>query len=126
MKLSIQKRHGELSARMKQMVERRLLFALARFQPTLQRISVVLSDLNGPKGGIDQACRVTAFLMHGDVLTITDQDAKIELAVGRCAERLSRAVTRQLERMREGRKSKLDRHLSAEQQLMASLSPEDT
>jgi len=106
MKLTIQQRHGKLPSSLKESIERKLLFAMSRFTPMVERVSVVLSDQNGPKGGHDQACRVTAYLRHGEILTISDSDLQIEPSVARAIDRLARAVARHLDRLREGRKSR--------------------
>jgi putative sigma-54 modulation protein len=37
-------------------VEQRLQFALNRFQDRVARVAVHLSDINGPRGGLDQQC----------------------------------------------------------------------
>ena len=105
MKLVIQKRQGVLTPELKEWVERRLLFALSRFTGTIDRVHVVITDNNGPKGGVDQACRMSAFLKGGETLTVSYTDEQLEVAASRAADRLGRTISRHLERGREGRKA---------------------
>jgi hypothetical protein len=43
-----------------QSVERILAVAIDRYDKHLDKVSVCLVDLNGPKGGVDRLCQVTA------------------------------------------------------------------
>lgn len=77
---------------------RRFEFALGRFGARVRSLTVRLSDLNGPKGGVDKQCRV-AIRLDGTKRTIviehTDQSAVA--AIDRAAERAARAVARALD-----------------------------
>src|SRR5437870_2756777 len=53
--------------------ERRLYFATDRFQTQIREIDVVLRDVNGPRGGVDKLCRITARLRHGGSLAIEEK-----------------------------------------------------
>lgn len=103
MELVVTNRHAVFSDEARETVVRRLRFALARFEPEIERVVVTGQDQNGPKGGPDKQCRVAAHLVGGDVLTVTDEDADIVAAVSRAADRLARAVGRALERARSRR-----------------------
>lgn len=87
------------------LVERRLLFALSRFEPRIRSVEVRLRDINGPRGGIDQQCRLVVWLRrpHTSVI-VEDQDLDVESAVSRCAERAARGVARVLDMSRDGRR----------------------
>lgn len=86
-------------------IERRLRFALGRFEGEIERLAVLGRDANGPKGGPDQHCRLTVHLKNGDVLTVSDEDRDLLVAVGRAGDRLARAVHRSLDRRRAARYS---------------------
>lgn len=87
------------------LVERRLRFALSRFEPRIASIDVRLRDTNGPRGGVDQQCRLVVRLRwpHTSVI-VEDQDMNLESAVSRSAERAARGVARALDAAREDRR----------------------
>ena len=84
------------------LVERRLSFALSRFGGRVRAVSVGLTDLNGPRGGIDKRCSMQARLAPRGSVRVEDTDSDLPAAIDRAATRLARAVTRALERRREG------------------------
>jgi len=45
-------------------IQRRLGFALGRFDRRVERVLVRIEDVNGPKGGIDKHCRVVVVMPH--------------------------------------------------------------
>ncbi len=98
MSLTIVDRSGVLSGELRELAERRLLFALSRFDSKVQRVSVVVADTNGPRGGVDKSCRIAVKLRRSGEVTVTDQDADIATCIARAAERVGRAVSRAIER----------------------------
>lgn len=77
------------------LTQRRLEFALGRFAGRVRSLSVRLTDLNGPRGGIDKKCLIAVRLAHPRrVIVIEDVDADAAVVVSRAAERVSRAVSR--------------------------------
>ena len=78
--------------------ERRVRFALSRFGSRISWVRVCLSDLNGPKGGIDRCCRMSAKVRGADRLVIEDRDPNVLAAIHRAADRLGLRVGRQLAR----------------------------
>lgn len=98
MKLEIRRQSVEVSDEVQGYIERRLMFALGRFSPRIQRVDVYLADLNGPKGGEDKRCRLVARLLRSGVVTVEDRDAELTVVIDRAAERLARTVQRKLER----------------------------
>ena len=87
------------------LVERRIRFALSRFEPRIASIDVRLRDINGPRGGIDQQCRLVVRLRgrYASVV-VEDQDVNLESAVSRGAERAARGVARALDTSTDGRR----------------------
>ena len=49
---------------------RRLAFAFGRFGPLLRRVAVRLTDLNGPRGGVDKACPLAVTLEPASVVLL--------------------------------------------------------
>lgn len=99
--------HGlELDDDLRSHVERRLRFALARFGERVRDVSVLLTDVNGPKGGYDLQCKVLAELATGEDVVIRELHHDPFAGVSRAAERVSHAVARRLDRwttLRRGR-----------------------
>lgn len=85
-------------------VERRLRFALGRFDNRIERADVLLSDVNGPRGGADQQCRMTLKLRGGEPLVIEVTDVDPLAAVSRVAERAARRVRERVNRRRQLRR----------------------
>jgi len=98
MHISIVHRNGTLTDSTREFAERRLLFALSRFAPRVDRVSVVIDDVNGPRGGVDKSCRVQVYLERLGMVTATFTDTELEPALARAADRIGRAVTRTVER----------------------------
>jgi ribosome-associated translation inhibitor RaiA len=82
-------------------IERRLRFALSRFDGRIQKVLVFLQDQNGPKGGIDKVCRVLVKTRGCGTVVAAVVDSDWIVAVDRATTRIGQAVTRQIERLRD-------------------------
>lgn len=92
------------------LLERRLRFALSRFEPRIIGVELRVRDVNGPRGGLDHQCRLAVRLSWPRKSVVVEvQDVDIESAVGRCAERAARSVARALDTSREVRRAGLRR-----------------
>jgi hypothetical protein len=80
-------------------LRRRLEFALRRFSALLRFVSARVTDVNGPRGGIDMSCVIT---LHRDrfprPIVIEDVDVDPVVAIDRAADRAGRTVARALAR----------------------------
>jgi hypothetical protein len=75
--------------------ERRLRFALGRFEHRIGRIEARFTDLNGPRGGVDQGCQlVVKLLAPSRIVVVEDADVDPRVALSRAADRAARAVAR--------------------------------
>lgn len=101
MQVFISAKHFKVSEPIREHVNRRLEFALDRFQDEIERIDVSLADLNGPKGGLDKECRMVAKLRSDGTVVIEDQDVDFYAVIDRAADRLGHAVYRALDRRRD-------------------------
>jgi putative sigma-54 modulation protein len=97
----IRDRNVELAEDGRKRIERSLRFALSRFGRRIRRVTMSLTDLNGPRGGVDKRCRVEVALEPRGAVFIEEDGSDIHAAVDRAAERLARVVDRQLDRERE-------------------------
>ena len=79
--------------------QRRLAFALGRFDDVVQGVIVSLQDINGPRGGIDKLCRIRVKLLGQKAPVIAEVlDTDISPAIDMAADRIGRAVARQIDR----------------------------
>lgn len=81
----------------------RVTHAVAHHHGSLRRIDVRLHDVNGPRGGCDKECRVTARFIGGRTLTVRRRHADLYLAVRDAAEALGRRCNDRREQPRTGR-----------------------
>ena len=93
-----------LSPSLAPLARRRLEFALGRFGVRVRSLTVRLTDLNGPRGGLDKHCLVAIRLTSPRrLIVVEDTDAEAEVAIGRAADRASRVVARAVETLRDWR-----------------------
>src|SRR5690348_13668416 len=90
----------EINDELKDHIERRLRFALGRFTARIRRLTVQLSDVNGPRGGIDKRCRIAVALFPRGIVMVQGTGDDPFALVTHSARRARRAVRRALERRR--------------------------
>jgi putative sigma-54 modulation protein len=91
-------------------IEHRLEQSLGRHAARIRRVSALIVDVNGPRGGEDKVCRLEIRLLPTGSLFVEDTDADLYAAVSRAAERAARAVTRAVERTRESGRATVSRN----------------
>lgn len=77
-------------------VMRLLKFSLSRFEGVVTRVKIRFFDVNGPKGGIDKRCRVSAKLRTGEQVVVSGEGVYYIEALGNCLERLVRSIRRKI------------------------------
>lgn len=100
MKTDIKARNFVLTNALHDHVNRRLNFALGRVADHVHKVTVRLSDINGPKGGIDKHCHIHVALRQLPDVVIEDIEADLYYAINRATDRASRGVARRLGRQR--------------------------
>ena len=100
MQLEMRGVNYDLDDELKDHIERRLRSALGRFAARIDRLTVRLSDVNGPRGGIDKRCRVAVALVPRGVVMVEGSGADPFTLVADAAKRAGRSVRRALERRR--------------------------
>jgi ribosome-associated translation inhibitor RaiA len=73
---------------------------LGKFANAIERVSVRVKDINGPRGGIDQVCRIKVVLSSLSSVVIEAQDASLDVAISSALTRAERAARRSLQRRR--------------------------
>ncbi len=101
MQINIQALNFPLKKSLHDYIERRLGFALSARDSHIQRVIVQLSDINGPRGGIDKCCHISVVLSYQPNVVIEDTETDIFVAVDRAADRAGRTVGRRLARRRD-------------------------
>ena len=101
MQISITDRQDNLTSEARELAERRLLFALSRFDSKIERVSMVVADANGPRGGVDKSCRVRVKLRRLEDVSVSSEHAHVEASITLAADRAGRAVARAIERSQQ-------------------------
>jgi len=65
-----------VSALQRERLVRRVLLALSRYGPRVRRVTVRLAEPVNPLGGVDQRCRIRAWLQDGDGIHANDIHAE--------------------------------------------------
>jgi putative sigma-54 modulation protein len=103
MQIVIQARGFALTAGLREHIERRIRFALDWATYHVRKVSVRLSDLNGPRGGEDKRCHIQVAIPGGTDVVIEDTEADLYVAIDRAADRAGRTLARRVDRQREHR-----------------------
>ena len=101
MRLMIRSLSTKLPQTLLESIERQLQSALSRFESKIDSIQLTLRDNNGPRGGIDQQCRVHVHLNDGTDITVSEVQASLFAAVASVADRVAHTVMRRLERRKD-------------------------
>lgn len=83
---------------LREYAERRLAFALRRFEDRARHLTVRLADMNGPKGGVDSRCSLTLQLRDGRRIDVEATSAWPFASVTHAAKRLNAAVRREVDK----------------------------
>lgn len=105
MKIDVHSRHHPLTAGLRDLIHERLSRSLRTGAERVQLISVQLSDLNGPRGGVDSLCSVVVHLDGGaGTVTVRDVAETPFRAAASAVTRTGRAVRRAILRRRDVRR----------------------
>jgi ribosome-associated translation inhibitor RaiA len=99
MKISVRTRDIRWTEELQSHVERTISFALDRYAQRIDRISLYVADLNGPRGGVDKLCQITADVKGTRPVAILERGYDLATMVNRAARRLRYHVGRNIERL---------------------------
>lgn len=100
MNLTIQLPHAAADATAaRDRADRVLRFALTRFAREISAVRLRLVDENGPRGGVDQRCRVHVVLRTGDALSVEATGSDPHAVIHDVCARMARTVARRLSRL---------------------------
>ncbi len=90
-------------------VRRRLQGVVEMRDRDVLRTSVRLTDINGPRGGVDKRCLLTAQVAGAPDIVARDTSENMYVAIDRAAQRLGRNLRRQGARQRRFKRLSLSR-----------------
>ena len=96
MQVEIRGKGFDVTAVLSTYIQRRLVFALGRFDRGVERVLVRVEDTNGPKGGIDKRCRVAVVIPHSMTAVMEGKAPNIRVAINRAVTKASRYVAGRL------------------------------
>ena len=99
--IDIQARNVSLTETLRSYVVKRINSSLTGNNDYIQRIVVRLSDINGPKGGIDKRCHIQVVIPHQPDVVIDDVESSLYAAVDLAANRAGRTVSRHVAKYRK-------------------------
>jgi CBS domain-containing protein len=89
-------------------LRRKLGMKLGKFARSIERVSVRVGDVNGPRGGIDHRCRIKVVLKGLPSAVVEQQHPSLQGAMDGALERTARTVRRTLQRRRTRRRDQVD------------------
>jgi putative sigma-54 modulation protein len=107
MRIDIQAHHLVLKTEHREQIQRRASFALSRLSSRINQVEVHLTDINGPRGGVDTQCRVHVRLDQGEPVVVEDIDQDLTLLINRSLARAGQAVERRISKSTAGRRQHL-------------------
>lgn len=81
-------------------IARKLGMKLGKFGASIERVTVRLSDTNGPKGGRDQKCQIKVVLSGLPSVVVNETDSTLPRTIDRAIDAIAIAVRRCVQRRR--------------------------
>lgn len=100
MHVEIRRQGLELSEWHKLFLTEKMRGALKHFRNRVHRVVTFMSDVNGPKGGVNKRCRVLVHLKSQGVVVVQHTGESILAAIGGAFDRLGQAIHRRVLRKR--------------------------
>jgi ribosome-associated translation inhibitor RaiA len=79
-------------------IRRKLGTKLGKFARAIERASVRIRDVNGPRGGTDKACTIKVVLVALPSVVVEQRRASLRTAMDAALQRTERAVRRSVQR----------------------------
>ena len=98
MRISVTSSIKQLGPSSRDLIRTLVSSTLARFASRIEQVTVLVIDENGPRGGVDQVCRVTVRTRGLGTVVTTARHEKLMAAVSEAAQRARRIVVTKLKR----------------------------
>ena len=108
MQVLFQSRHPH-AAELRDLTVRRVNFVLRRLRWMVPRAEVQLSDVNGPRGGLDKRCQVELNTAIAGTVVIASMAHDWRTALDRSLDRATRVLRRGLQRQQKPGRGRLAR-----------------
>ena len=96
-------RGTSLSQNDRDYIRRKLGMKLGKFARSIERVSVRVEDVNGPRGGVDHVCRIKVVMSGRPSVVVERHHASLQAAVDGALATVERAVRRAVQRRRTSR-----------------------
>ena len=96
--MSIISPNMRLSDKQRRIVEQRLFVILGRISNRIHRVSIALTDENGPKGGVDKHCRARVSVRGFGIVTTEGRHEDLLASVDKAVRRARQVILKRLER----------------------------
>lgn len=81
-------------------IRRKLGTKLAKFGTSIERVTVRMTDANGPRGGVDQVCQLKVVLIGLPSIVVERRDVRVQAAFDASLDAAVRAVRKAISRRR--------------------------
>ena len=78
---------------------------------SIQRIKVVINDINGPRGGKDMHCRVIIYAKGMPDIVVSDNQTTVLAAVNIALSRAKTTLLRKVKRKQQNQPNRMSKHL---------------
>lgn len=100
MKLNVQSRGFKLTKSLYNHTDSKIHRLLKRYDDRINRVKIILQDINGPKGGQDMKCLVSISVINSKSIVVQERAADLYDAINACGQRVRLAMERHVSRTR--------------------------
>lgn len=106
MNIDLQARDFELTDSLESQIRQKMKILLDRFDHKIRNTRVVLSDINGPKGGNDKRCTIKIEVHNFKTIVVDEVTDNMYESISRCSQRAKRAVAKLVNKSRGKKREK--------------------
>ncbi|MFG0262227.1 MAG: HPF/RaiA family ribosome-associated protein [Novipirellula sp. JB048] len=103
MKLDISSNRIVIGNALRDYIEERLTLSFQRLERWVQKVSVGLDDINGPRGGVCKQCRVVVTLKGAEPVVVTEIGDNVRASLSRAIRRAAYALKRRVKAKQQRR-----------------------
>ena len=106
-KIKIQGTYIEASEQEQRQIEKAFKLAMDRFQHVVRDVFVTLTDINGPRGGVDKRCSVQLRLYPRGLLVVRSSGSALMDTVNDACDKMRQVISKRLSKSKTHSPSKL-------------------